>query len=77
MQVAVIASGNVDTAIARAVTDAGHDAVVAVTDDGSFETLVEDAPVTTTTSNAEAVADADLDVVAVPFYAVTPTRSRP
>lgn len=70
MQVAIIGSGNLGTAIARAVTDAGHDAVVAGTDDDSLETLVEDVPVTTSTSNAEAAVDVDLDVLAVPFDAV-------
>lgn len=70
MKFAIIGSGNVGTAIARAVTGAGHDAVVASVTEDSLKTVAENVPVATTTSNAEAVGDADVVVLAVPFAVV-------
>jgi 8-hydroxy-5-deazaflavin:NADPH oxidoreductase len=70
MKIAIIGSGNVGTAIARAVTGVGHDAVVAgVTEDG-LNAVAESVPVATTTSNSEAAAGADVVVLAVPFSVV-------
>lgn len=70
MKFAIIGSGNVGTAVARAVTDAGHDAVVADLSDDGLTAVAETVPVQTTTSNPEAVAGADVVVLAVPFGAV-------
>jgi predicted dinucleotide-binding enzyme len=70
MKFAIIGSGNVGSAIARAVTDAGHDTVVAGLSEGGLRTLADSLPVTTTTSNREAVTGADAVVLAVPFGAV-------
>ena len=70
MKVAVIGSGNVGSAVARAFTSAGHDVVVADVSSESLETLAQALPVQTTTSNTEAVAGADAVVLAVPFGAV-------
>lgn len=70
MRFAIIGSGNVGSAIARAVTDAGHDAVVAAPSEEGLRALVDQVPIATTTSNREAVTDADAVVLAVPFGAV-------
>ena len=70
MKFAIIGSGNVGSSIARAVTRTGHDAVVADPSTESLQALPADLPVATTTSNLEAVAGADVVVLAVPFGAV-------
>lgn len=69
MKVAVIGLGNVGSAIARAATSTGHDVVVA---DPGTEKLTEVAGrlgVPTAASNREAVRDADVAVLALPFEA--------
>lgn len=72
MKFAIIGSGNVGSAIARAVTDAGHDAVVAAPSKEGLRSLADKVSVaTTTTSNREAVTGADAIVLAVPFGAVS------
>jgi 8-hydroxy-5-deazaflavin:NADPH oxidoreductase len=70
MKFAIIGSGNVGTSIARGVTDAGHSAVVADLSEEGLAAVAEKAPVQTTTSNSDAVADADAVVLAVPFGVV-------
>ena len=70
MNFAIIGSGNVGTAVARGVTGAGHDVVVADPSEAGLAAIAEQAPVQTTTSNREAVAGADVVVLAVPFDAV-------
>ena len=71
MKFAIIGSGNVGSAIARAVTDAGHDAIVADPSEESLRILASNVPVATTISNVDAVTGADAVVLAVPFAAVT------
>lgn len=70
MKYAILGSGNVGTAIARAVTAAGHDVVVTDPNDTALATLADQVPVATTTDAADAVADADVAVLAVPFGVV-------
>lgn len=70
MKFAIIGSGNVGTAVTRGVTGAGHDVVVADPSEEGLAALAEQAPVQTTTSNREALAGADVVVLAVPFDAV-------
>ena len=70
MKFAIIGSGNVGSAIARAVTGTGHDAVVADVAEDSLQALAAALPVATTTSNLNAIAGADVVVLAVPFGAV-------
>lgn len=70
MKFAIIGSGNVGGSIARAVTAVGHDAVVAGRDEGGLTALAEEVGVSTTTSNIEAITDADIVVFAVPFGAL-------
>ena len=70
MKFAIIGSGNVGTSVARGVTGAGHDVVVADLSEEGLASLASKAPVQTTTSNREAVTGADAVVLAVPFDAV-------
>ena len=71
MKVAIIGSGNVGSAVARAAKDTGHEVTVAdLEGTESLETLRTELGVTTTTSNREAAADADIVVLAVPFGVV-------
>ena len=70
MKFAIIGSGNVGTSVARGVTGAGHDVVVADVSEDGLAAIAEKAPVQTTTSNLDAVAGADVVVLAVPFDAV-------
>ena len=70
MKIAIIGSGNVGTAISRGLTDAGHEVVVADVSEDGLATVAEQAPVQTTTSNAEAVRGSEVVVLAVPFDAV-------
>ena len=70
MKFAIIGSGNVGSAIARAVTDAGHDAVVSGPSEDGLRSLAGKVSVATTTSNLDAVTGADAVVLAVPFGAV-------
>ena len=75
MKFAIIGSGNVGTSIARAVTGAGHDVVVADPSSDGLAAIAEKAPVQTTTSNSEAILGADVVVLAVPFDAVAQIAS--
>ena len=70
MKFAIIGSGNVGTSIARGVTGAGHDVVVAGPSEDGLTTVAAKAPVQTTTSNREAVTGVDAVFLAVPFAAV-------
>lgn len=71
MKYAILGAGNVGTAIARAVTSAGHDVVAADPDTDTLAALGESVPTaTTTTDPAQAVTDADVAVLAVPFGVV-------
>ena len=69
MKFAIVGPGNVGTAIARGVTAAGHDVVVAGPSEESLEAVAGALPIGTTTSNREAVTGADIVVLAVPFDA--------
>jgi 8-hydroxy-5-deazaflavin:NADPH oxidoreductase len=68
MKFAIIGAGNVGAA--RAVTGAGHDAVVADSTDDRLQAVAAQAPVATTISNVDAVTGADVVVFAVPFGVV-------
>lgn len=70
MKFAIIGAGNVGGAVARAVTSAGHQAVVAAPSADALTSLAEEVDVTTTTSNRDAVSGVDAVVLAVPFDAV-------
>lgn len=67
MKVAVIGSGNVGSAVAKAAKETGHDVTVAdLEGTESLSSLGEELQVETTTSNADAVRGSDLVVLAVP-----------
>ena len=71
MKVAIIGSGNVGSAVAKAAKEIGHEVTVAdLEGTESLEKLKADLGVSTTTSNEEAVGDADIVVLAVPFGVV-------
>jgi 8-hydroxy-5-deazaflavin:NADPH oxidoreductase len=70
MKLAVIGSGMVGSAIARAGKRTGHDVVVAAVEAEGLKRLAEELGVETTTSNADAVRNADPVVLAVPFGAL-------
>ena len=71
MKLAIIGSGNVGSAVAKAATDHGHEVTVADLEGAeSLEALGTQLGVSTTTSNQEAVLDADVVVLAVPFGVV-------
>ncbi len=71
MKYAILGSGNVGTTITRAVTAAGHEAVVADVDESALSALAAEIPAASTTSDTgQAVADADVVVLAVPFDVV-------
>jgi 8-hydroxy-5-deazaflavin:NADPH oxidoreductase len=69
MEFAIIGSGNVGTSVARGVTRAGHNAVVSDPSEDGLAAVADQLPVRTTTSNRDAVTDADVVVLAVPFDA--------
>ena len=70
MRFAIIGSGDVGSAIAHAVTNAGHDVVVADPSEEGLQAIAGKVQVATTMSNLEAVTGADVVVLAVPFGAV-------
>ena len=70
MKFAIIGSGNVGTSVARGVTAAGHDVVVADPSAERLTAIADKAPVQTTASNQEAVTGSDVVVLAVPFDSV-------
>ena len=68
MRLAIIGSGNVGSAVAKAAKGLGHHVTVADLEGSeSLQALRTDLGVTTTTSNQEAAAEADVVVLAVPF----------
>jgi NADPH-dependent F420 reductase len=69
MKVAIIGSGNVGTALARATKDAGHEVTVAGQTEEKLSAVGEAVGARTTTSNTVAVEGADVVVLAVPFAA--------
>src|SRR4051812_50106118 len=66
MRIAIIGAGNVGGALGRAFSDVGHDVVFGVRDPDSDKTraALSTAPGTSASSPSEAVADADVVVVA-------------
>ena len=70
MKVAIIGSGNVGSAIARASKQANHDVTVADVASENLAALSEQLRVQTTASNADVAREADAVVIGVPFGAV-------
>ncbi len=75
MKVAIIGSGNVGSAVARAAKNTGHEVVVSDVATESLKALGEALDVETTASSRHAVKIADAVVLAVPFGAVEAVAS--
>ena len=69
-RIAIIGTGNVGSAVGAAATKAGYDVVFAGKDADKAETVAEDAGGSAVTTPREAVAGADIVVLAVPYSAV-------
>jgi predicted dinucleotide-binding enzyme len=70
MNVAMIGAGNVGKALTKASTSAGHSVAISATSREEAEQASSEAGGTAVGSNREAVANADLVILAVPFDAV-------
>ncbi|MGH2806142.1 MAG: NADPH-dependent F420 reductase [Actinomycetota bacterium] len=69
MRVAILGAGNVGSAVARAARNTGNDVIVAAKTNEKLEGLADDLGIETTTANTDAVKNADVVVLAVPFDA--------
>lgn len=70
MKIAVIGAGAVGSAVARAVTAAGHSAVITASDHNQARGVAAKVGGSAAASNAEAAREAELVVLAVPFPTV-------
>ena len=69
-RIAIIGTGNVGSAVGAGAAKAGYDVVFAGQDADKAETVAEDAGGSAATTPREAVAGADIVVLAVPYSAV-------
>jgi predicted dinucleotide-binding enzyme len=69
-RIAIIGTGNVGSAVGAGAAKAGYDVVFAGQDADRTESVAEDAGASAATSPREAVAGADIVVLAVPYDAV-------
>lgn len=69
-RIAIIGTGNVGSAVGAGAAKAGYDVVYAGQDAGKAEQVAEDTGATAATTPREAVAGADIVVLAVPYTAV-------
>jgi 8-hydroxy-5-deazaflavin:NADPH oxidoreductase len=72
MKVAIIGAGNVGTALATSITRAGHDVTISASTPESARQAADTASATAAPSNAAAVKDAELVILAVPFVGAGP-----
>jgi 8-hydroxy-5-deazaflavin:NADPH oxidoreductase len=70
MKVAIIGAGNVGKALTTSFTRAGHDVTVSAAHEGHAKAVADELGASAAPSNAVAVADADLVVLAVPVTAL-------
>lgn len=70
MKIGIIGAGNVGGALSRASARAGHTVTVSATEPEHAARVAEEAGAKSAATNAEAVADAELVILAVPFDAV-------
>jgi predicted dinucleotide-binding enzyme len=70
MHIGILGAGNVGTAVASAAVRAGHDVTIAATSAASAEKAARSTGARQARSNAEAVQDAGVVVLAVPHTAV-------
>jgi NADPH-dependent F420 reductase len=71
MRIAILGAGNVGSAVARAAVDAGHQVVLSSRSQDKASAVAGEVGGTAAGSNQEAVADADMVVLAVPYGAVS------
>jgi 8-hydroxy-5-deazaflavin:NADPH oxidoreductase len=69
MKVAIIGAGNVGKALATSITRAGHDVTIAARHPEHAQAAADDIGATPADSNASAVVDADVVILAVPYSA--------
>ena len=70
MNIAIIGAGNVGSALATACVRAGHTVTVAATSAESAGQVAGDVGATAVSSNTDAVTDAEIVILAVPYDAV-------
>lgn len=70
MKIAIVGAGAVGSAVARAVTAAGHSAVITASDHNQARGVAAKVGGSAAASNAEAAREAELVVLAVPFPTV-------
>src|SRR5262245_39024792 len=75
MKVAIIGAGNVGKALTTSFTRAGHDVTVAAAHESHAKDVAKDTGASAAGSNADAVADADLVILAVPATALATITS--
>ena len=70
MRIAILGAGNVGGRLAAAAVRAGHDVVISASEPQNAQTSAQATGATAAASNADAVRDADVVVLAVPHSAV-------
>src|SRR4029078_3285568 len=70
MRIAILGAGNVGSAVARAAAKAGHQVVVSAPSADKAQAVAAEVGGTAAGSNQQAVADADMVVLDVPYGAV-------
>src|ERR671939_570240 len=70
MKIGIIGAGNVGKALATACARAGHAATISSTDPADAQHVAAESGGSPAASNAEAVANADIVILAVPFDAI-------
>jgi NADPH-dependent F420 reductase len=73
MQIAIIGSGNVGRALASSTTRAGHDVVLSAAHPEHAQSAAQEIGARAASSNREAIASADVVILAVPYQAVEAT----
>jgi 8-hydroxy-5-deazaflavin:NADPH oxidoreductase len=71
MKVAIIGTGNVGSALGRTLTEAGHAVTFAARDTAKTRSVAADIGAAAADTPADAVRDADVAILAVPFGALT------
>jgi hypothetical protein len=69
MKVAIIGAGNVGKALATSITRAGHDVTIAARHPENARAAADETGATAADTNATAVVDADVVILAVPYAA--------
>ena len=69
MKVAIIGAGNVGRALATSITNAGHDVTIAAHNPGNARAAAEAIGTSSADTNAGAVTDADVVILAIPYAA--------